>query len=181
MSDPVAVRTLVARFVTETCQAARKRERARASKEEEERNEAMEEAPVRIYSASQTSKSRQQRSELAHPHPLINTATACEADANLQFKRIPSSRAVTLRAAPEIRKKNTYKVEQGNGFRTVEMKDEETEVVLPDGIEETTGAKNNCHGDDVIDGAIDQVKMESGLQDVIKKDINPFGDSDSDE
>jgi hypothetical protein len=36
MSDPVAVRTLIARFVTETCQAARKRERDRAIKDEEE-------------------------------------------------------------------------------------------------------------------------------------------------
>jgi hypothetical protein len=36
MSDPVAVRTLIARFVTETCQAARKRERDRIIKDEEE-------------------------------------------------------------------------------------------------------------------------------------------------
>ena len=84
MADPVAVRTLVAHFVTETYQAARKRERARALKEEEERKGVVEAAPLRILSASQTSISTRQRSKLADPTLPSNaaTATAGEVDAN---------------------------------------------------------------------------------------------------
>ena len=120
MSDPVAVRILVARFVTETCEAARKREKARALREEEEHKGAVVVSPVRILTGSQPSKSGQQLSDLAHPPPPppLKPAADSEVDAKLQFERISSFRRVTLYAGPvseiEIRKENICNDVPGN-------------------------------------------------------------------
>lgn len=176
MADPVAVRTLVAHFVTETYQAARKRERARALKDEEELKGVVEASPVHILRASQTSISRRQRSDSADPALPLNaaTATAGVVDTEVQIRRMEPSRTVTLHPGSELRSPSTCKEVQNNCIRTEEVKEE---VVLHDSIEMCTAAKIACRGDELRGSKLERDRKELGI---LKKDINPFGDRDSD-
>ena len=176
MADPVAVRTFVANFVTETYQAARKRERARALKEEEECKGVVEAAPVHILRASQTSTSRRQRSDSADPALPLNaaTATAGRINAEVQIRRMESSRAAILHPGSELRSPSTCKDVQNNCIRTEEVKEE---FVLHDSIEMCAAAKITCSGDELRGSKLERYRKDIGI---LKKDINPFGDRDSD-
>ena len=136
----------------------------------------MESAPLRILNASQTSISRRQRSELAEPTLPLNaaTATAGKVDADMQMRRTESSRTATLHAGPELRSPSSCEEVQNNCIRTEEVKEE---VVLRDSIEMCTVAKITCSGDELRGSRLERDKKELGI---LKKDINPFGDRDSD-
>lgn len=86
MSDPVAVRTLIARFVTETCQAARKRERDRVIKDEEESKREADIAAARTLASSMILQSspRKLRQPPTPPPPTLPPRQT--------FQRVPSSR-----------------------------------------------------------------------------------------
>lgn len=82
MSDPVAVRTLIARFVTETCQAARKRERDRLIKDEEESKREADIAAARTLAAALILQPSPRKPRPPQPPPRAPSQT---------FQRIPSS------------------------------------------------------------------------------------------
>lgn len=88
MSDPVAVRTLIARFVTETCQAARKRERDRVIKDEEESKREADIAAARTLASSMILQSSPRKLRLPPtPPPPPPTLPPRQT-----FQRVPSSR-----------------------------------------------------------------------------------------
>ena len=98
MKDPVAVRTLIARFVTETCTAARKRERDRCATEEEETKREAEEALIRSLASAQTLPTNTICNSIQSPPPSQSRPPLPLP----AFKRITSvSRSESMKAPPK--------------------------------------------------------------------------------
>lgn len=109
MSDPVAVRTLIARFVTETCQAARKRERDRIIKDEEECKREAEIAAARALASTLVLQSSPRNMRKPPPPPALPPRQT--------FQRVPSSSDSETASTASVHTVERAAVVFGTSFR----------------------------------------------------------------